>query len=456
MRHYSKQLFVIFSAFLLISTCQVLTATAQKTALTRFSQKAPASESQAAPSIKSNKKSYSLGENAIVNGSGFKQFEEVAISVELNDETAKNSQLLTKWTGFADENGNVSFDWRISINGDFKVSVSGTETGNKAEAAFLVARTVEQIDGNPKCKDLNSNYLEFKVDPPVDGTYTFTDGSGNKVTVDFNGGGQQLSFVDFQATTVFDAIIVKGGTQGANVYFYNPEQSSDTGLSTPNGQNISHVSFCYEPGAAPAPATINIIKDSRPATSSAFNFTASGQVAGNFSLVDNNPDPNVGSTPQTYTGLTLFGAANTVTITEAQNVPFYSLTNISCTSSGGTNNNNINLGARNVQIQLEPGETVTCTFRNEVTTAASASVSGLVMNDSGRSFLRSFVTIQNLSTMETQTVQTSIFGRYQFDNLAVGDVYVVTVRNKKGMMSQSSQTFVLNGNLENLNFNSGL
>lgn len=442
MKNISKSLCTAFSALLLIGACQVFSASAQKAVAPRFER------ADAAPVLKSARNDYSPGDTATFGGNGFAGFEETTIAVEeTGDDSAKNGRLLTEWTVYADARGDVSFDWTIPASGKFVVTVTGKETGRVAAAELIAARTVELRGGKPHCKDLNPNYLEFKIETPIDGTYNFTDGSGNQVTVDFYGGNQ---FVDFKATIVFPAVIVQGAAPGANVYFYNPAQATDKELSAPSSQNISRVSFCYVPNPPPAPATINIVKDARPATSQPFSFTVSGQITDSFTLVDNNPDPVTGSPTKTYTGLTRFGAANTVTITEIQNVPFYNLTRIQCSSDHGVSNNTFS--GTSVTIQLEPGEVVNCTFRNEVTTAASASVSGSVLSESGRSLARATVTIQNLNTMETQTVSTNAFGRYHFDNLATGDVYLVTVRGRKGASVQSPRTFVLNGDMENLNF----
>jgi hypothetical protein len=44
--------------------------------------------------------------------------------------------------------------------------------------------------------------------------------------------------------------MVKAGT-GYNVYTYNPQAVSDTGLYAYEGKAVSHVSFCWNPDAVP-------------------------------------------------------------------------------------------------------------------------------------------------------------------------------------------------------------
>ena len=115
--------------------------------------------------------------------------------------------------------------------------------GARSAAAASVVPTQE--DGNPTCADLGLTaelgYIDIKVDPPVSGTY-----SG--ITVTFVDG---LSSVNFSAGFPIEAVIVKGGNEGANLYDYpSPGATSDTGLTTPTLQNISHVNFCVKPQLA--------------------------------------------------------------------------------------------------------------------------------------------------------------------------------------------------------------
>jgi hypothetical protein len=131
-----------------------------------------------------------------------------------------------------------------------------------AATLFLIGRLVTAAfadhvapvladDKNPKCKDLGrdlgSSWRELKIDPPSDRSHD--DGTLEVDIEVYEDDGQQ--FVDWSSNIGVDAVIVKGGEQGANVYFYSPEATSDTGLhapTNPNGKyaNVSHVSFCYD------------------------------------------------------------------------------------------------------------------------------------------------------------------------------------------------------------------
>jgi hypothetical protein len=200
-----------------------------------------------------------------------------------------------------------------------------------------------------------------------------------------------------------------------------------------------------------APASITIVTDARPQTGQVFNFTATGPGVSNFSLFDDGV--TAGANTQVFSGLTVFGPANTIRITENQPGGFFFLTNICCVEGGtGISNNLINVQSRFVDIALEPGENIVCTFVNAVPTAASVSVSGRTLNASGGPLSRVKVTIQNTITNETQTVNTNSLGRYQFDGLRVGDFYIITVTSKRYAFEPDTYSFVLNDVVENLDF----
>lgn len=332
---FCKQLFTIISVFLLTGTSQMLVAQTRSTNKIGGDRLAIAdvSADKSSARIAAERNIYAAGENAVVNGQGYDQYEQVTVFVEQIDGAQKTDDVLASWTVVADEKGNINFNWQPSSSGSYRVKAVGAAK-RETQTSFFVARSVAVVSGNIKCKDLNPNYQEFKIDPPRSGTYSLP--GNNTVTAKFYGGGAGLKFVDFQSTASFGTVIVKGGNQGSNVYSYNPAQATDANLTTPTEQDISHVSFCYVP-------------------------------------------------------------------------PFS-------------------------------------------TTAASAAVSGAVFGANGRALPRSMVTIQNLNTEETRTVVTNSFGRYRFNGLPVGDLYVVTITNKKAGFAGQSQSFVLNEDAENVNF----
>ena len=129
-------------------------------------------------------------------------------------------------------------------------------SGNRAQATHV---DPTPRAGNPTCTDLQGSqtWNQLKVDPP---------GAGNFSDNDLNPGPLQVTITNLTATTFdwtanigVDAVFVKGGPEG-NLYSYNPEQTSDTGLTTTinpiNEQRygISHIVFCYDlPDPTPTP-----------------------------------------------------------------------------------------------------------------------------------------------------------------------------------------------------------
>ena len=104
------------------------------------------------------------------------------------------------------------------------------------------------VAGNPSCGDAGYSF-SLKVDPPSSGTYTFSDGVNEFTLVVHDGAAGPT--LDWSSTLPLDVVIVKGGPN-ANVYTYDPEAASDTGLHAPmnpnNGQyyGLSHVEICYD------------------------------------------------------------------------------------------------------------------------------------------------------------------------------------------------------------------
>ncbi|MGD8794374.1 MAG: hypothetical protein PVF47_17625, partial [Anaerolineae bacterium] len=85
------------------------------------------------------------------------------------------------------------------------------------------------------------------------GTFTLTAANGeltggapsdsvNTVTVSSDG-----TFATWSSTLSMDAVFIKGGNEGGNLYVYDPESTGpDSGLATPSEQGISHIEFCYD------------------------------------------------------------------------------------------------------------------------------------------------------------------------------------------------------------------
>ena len=119
----------------------------------------------------------------------------------------------------------------------------------------VLATHVEPIpvnEGNPTCDDFapeGESWTQFKLegDDLADGTYS--DGT-LEVTIDnfVNSSSGTPGSFDWSSNIGVDAVFVKAGSDKHNLYLYDPEATSDTGLGPQAGQGngISHISFCYD------------------------------------------------------------------------------------------------------------------------------------------------------------------------------------------------------------------
>lgn len=96
-----------------------------------------------------------------------------------------------------------------------------------------------------------ANWYELKVTPPA------TTGTDGTLTV----GVTYLNSRSFNWSVTsgpgVDAVYVKSGSQGSNLYLYDPASAGDTNLSTPRTQSISHILFCYTGVVNTPPAAVN-------------------------------------------------------------------------------------------------------------------------------------------------------------------------------------------------------
>ena len=114
-------------------------------------------------------------------------------------------------------------------------------------------------DAATECSWVGDYDYAFKIDGwdqgDKNGIYSavFTSHT-NDITIS----GSDGTYFDWSTTYPIGAVIVKGGQGGANVWFYNPQVSSDEDLYAPNnpsGQpaSVSHVTFCWNEGGKESP-----------------------------------------------------------------------------------------------------------------------------------------------------------------------------------------------------------
>ncbi len=148
--------------------------------------------------------------------------------------------------------------------------------------------TIQAEDNdNPSCKDLGY-FFGFKIDDnPPSGTYYFTNGEQNGVPTVITIGVQDpdnyvvITYIDgktvsWTSSIGIDAFIVKGGKEGANVIYYDPEATSGSG-ATPTLQDISHVEFCYD-------YELGLSKDANTSYTREYDWTIQKDWDGEYSM----------------------------------------------------------------------------------------------------------------------------------------------------------------------------
>ncbi len=411
--------------------------------------------------ITATKNSQGPGHGYVVDVEGFSQFEEISVFVKQVNEAQYENVLLARWTVYADISGKIAFGWKAPFEGRFELSATGSKSGKEAQTTVSsLVPTPIVVSGNPSCADLNADNANFphimsdwgfKLDNGrPNGTYAYVNSGGlpttmsggapadpgNSVTISVPSNGMQIT--SWSSTRPISAVIIKRGG-GAVVYPYNPASNGPDGpLPTGAQQSVSHVEFCFQ-----ASAKIIIRKHANPPSTYPFGFTASPDLTpSSFSLVDN--DPN--SDPMRMFTVNNFGVK---TITETNPGP-YTLRSIVCSvdiGTGGTPTPTRN--GDGINIDIKPGDQVTCTFTNDVLTASTVSASGRVFDSAGNGLPGAIVTVSD-SSGNLQVARTNQFGYYTVNELEAGGTYVFEVRHKQ--YSFPLNFINVNESLNNLNF----
>ncbi|HEX8735027.1 MAG TPA: carboxypeptidase-like regulatory domain-containing protein, partial [Pyrinomonadaceae bacterium] len=84
-------------------------------------------------------------------------------------------------------------------------------------------------------------------------------------------------------------------------------------------------------------------------------------------------------------------------------------------------------------------------------TAALATVSGRVLTADGRG-IRNVAVMMTGASGETRIAFSSSFGYFTFENVRIGEVYILSVRAKQFQFSQSSQAVSVLEEVTDVNF----
>ena len=146
--------------------------------------------------------------------------------------------------------------------------------GSPAQATHVPPDLLAGASNDGKaCADLQGSetWEEFKLEETQGNlsSGSHTDGTLTVTISNFTLG--DASF-DWTSNIGVDGVVVKDGVDGANFYLYDPEDTADTGLSTPGASKaISHISFCYD--VEPTLTVEKVVVNDDGGTAAAGDFT---------------------------------------------------------------------------------------------------------------------------------------------------------------------------------------
>jgi hypothetical protein len=141
----------------------------------------------------------------------------------------------------------------------------------------------------------------------------------------------------------------------------------------------------------------------------------------------------------------------------------YTLNQAVVASGGGTSND----AGNNYKVEGTAGQTVAGTFANAgsysirsgfwspnpfAPTAAGVNVSGRVITANGAGIRNVIVVLTGGNLFTPRTTRTGTFGNFTFEDVTVGQIYIVTVEGKKYNFPQSSQIISLVDNVTDIVF----
>jgi hypothetical protein len=143
------------------------------------------------------------------------------------------------------------------------------------------------------------------------------------------------------------------------------------------------------------------------------------------------------------------GATNTDNINGASAMPSNSVAQFIPPTGSTTDIQDNDTGTRWQVVATSYGTPGTT---NLIPTAAPVSVGGQVRTSDGRGVSRVYVTLSGGSMSQPRIAITNPFGYYQFDNVTVGETYILSVSAKGYTFDNSTRVVTLVENLQNEDF----
>jgi hypothetical protein len=238
------------------------------------------------------------------------------------------------------------------------------------------------VPDNPNCADLGYGF-GFKINEAPNGKFYFTSTHGeltsgapedpNNYVIVSNSDGV---FFDWTSSLGIDAVIVKGGKEGANLYEYDPEATGDEGLTTPTSQDISHIEFCYD-------YEVDVSKDVHTSFTRTYNWDITKDPDGEYSMFAGDSTTHGYTVSVDQTGFSDSDWAVAGTITIENNTPFDARIESVSDEISGFGSVSVDCVVE-VPYDLPAGQTLICSYSTPLpdgsnrTNTALATTSGIV------------------------------------------------------------------------------
>jgi hypothetical protein len=257
---------------------------------------------------------------------------------------------------------NIPANWDLDdITCDFNANAGSSVTYGDTDVDVTLAQgdTITCTFSNTYTPPPQTGTIIIVKDatPADDTAFTFTqniDQSGNFILTDPADNTETFNNVAAGSFSVTEAVLA--GWTLDDIVCVDPDQGTtvNVGQRTASidldpGETVTCTFENSEDPPPPQTGTIIIVKDATPADDTAFTFTQNIDQSGNFILTD--PTDNT----ETFSDV----APGTFIVTE-QSVSGWALSGIRCDDANSTTNT----GQRTATINVEAGETVTCTFEN--------------------------------------------------------------------------------------------
>ena len=277
-------------------------------------------------------------------------------------------------------------------------AISSAPIANALVKASTVAAQTAYFatnEGTSPSRSPSEMYI-YGATPGLFGVYTFVGSDANVVS-----GDSELQWT-FTFTPTSPTVVITWGAHVSKTPDYISIPKGTALVISGSPYHTSLVSTTFTSGGASQDmqmagdaiviptGTITIIKDTVPNDATNFSYTATGGLATPF-LLDDDADATLLNT-KTFNAVT---ANLTYVITEDISNPNYTLTNLVCIESGGQNGvaSTVNVGTGVATINLDNGETVTCTYTNTLKQTSLTLIKRIV-NDNGGTLTIAGVTLK--------------------------------------------------------------